>query len=183
MQENELDSNYGGGSVNATFRIHADVMSKLRKESELKQSSLNALVNQILRQYTEWSSFEPRVGLIPFPKQVLTDIFSSMDPDTITDLARGIGKNTAIEMSIFMNGKLNAKAFLSWLEVRLKNSGCEVVRRVEDENHIIIIKHDLGKNWSLYLETLLNSTLEDTFGKKPESFSTDALVSLKCKVD
>lgn len=181
MLENELSKNCIGDSVNATFRIPADIIERLRKESESKQSSLNAIVNQILRKYVDWEFFEAKVGLVPFPKQVLADIFSSLEQDRITSLATGVGKKAAIEMSIFMSGKLNAQAFVSCLELRLLHSGCEVVRRAQDGQSTIIVKHDLGKNWSFYLEALVDSALEEMLGQKPDSFSTDSIVSVEYK--
>jgi hypothetical protein len=41
--------------------------------------------------------------------------------------------------------------FVSLIETRMKNSGCEVMRRTKDEGARNIIKHDLRKNGSIYL--------------------------------
>jgi hypothetical protein len=170
-------------SVNATFRINAGVMKKLRAESEKRQMSLNAYINQVLRQHVEWDLFEPMIGMIPFPKPVLSSIFENLGTDEIVKLANGIGKNTALEMSIFVQGKFNAEMFVSWIETRMKNSGFEVARRVEEDGtHSIIIKHDLGKNWSLYLKTMLESSLNEAFGKMPDLFITNSLVSIRYKM-
>lgn len=170
-------------SVNATFRVSSGVMKKLRAESEKRQTSLNAYINQVLRQHVEWDLFESKIGMMPFPKPVLAIIFANLDTAEITKLATGIGKNTAIEMAIFVQGRFNAETFVSWIETRMKNSGCEVAHRTrEDGAQNIIIKHDLGKNWSLYLKTLIESTLKEAFGKAPDFFTTDSLVSLTCKI-
>ncbi len=156
-------------------------MKKLRAESEKRQTSLNAYINQVLRQHVEWDLFESKIGMMPFPKPVLASIFASMNQDEVEKLANGIGKSTAIDMSIFVQGRFNSDAFISWIEMRMKNSGCEVAHRTrEDGGHNIIIKHDLGKNWSLYLKIMLESTLE-AFGKAPVFFISDSLVSLEYK--
>ena len=87
-----------------------------------------------------------------------------------------------------------AHALVSWSTVlnkakkyseadNIANKYREVIKRVEDDtSQSIIIKHDIGKNWSIYLEMLIDSALEDTFGKRPESFSTDSIVSIQCKI-
>lgn len=168
-------------STTATFRVNNHVLSKLRSESEKRQISLNAYINQILRHYAEWELFEPKLGLIPFPKRVLADIFANMDAAEIVGLANGVGKNTAIDMSIFVQGKFNAELFLSWFESRMNNSGCEVSRRNYGSLQTLIIKHDFGKNWSLYLKTMLESTLKEQFGKAPVTFITDSITSLEWK--
>jgi|SRR5581483_6521192 hypothetical protein len=170
-------------SVNATFRVSSGIMKKLRAESEKRQTSLNAYINQVLRQHIEWDLFESRIGMMPFPKPVLALMFANLDAGEVTKLAEGIGKNTAIEMAIFVQGRFSAETFVSWIETRMKNSGCEVVRRTEEDgSQNIVIKHDLGKNWSLYLKTLTESTLNEAFGKTPDFFMTNSLVSFKYKI-
>ncbi|HVX02717.1 MAG TPA: hypothetical protein VHA09_06150 [Nitrososphaera sp.] len=160
------------------------MMKKLREESEKKQISLNAYINQVLYQHVDWDLFESKIGMMPFPKQVLSMIFADLDEEEITKLAMGVGKNSAIEMSIFVQGRFNVETFVSWIETRMKNSGCEVAHRVreEDGTQNIIIKHDLGKNWSLYLKILVESTLKEAFGMTPDIFASDSLVSITCRL-
>src|ERR671935_2968349 len=86
--------------VTMTFRINRKVIESFRKQSEESGISMNALVNQVLRHYIEWDSFEPRVGMIPFPKTVLAKIFAELDSDQIARLASSVGKETAIDMAI-----------------------------------------------------------------------------------
>lgn len=170
-------------SINATFRINARVMKMLRKESEKRQTSLNAYINKVLYQHVEWDLFESKIGMMPFPRQVLAMMFANLDADEITRLATGIGKNTAIEMSIFVQGRFNVETFVSWIETRMKNSGCEIAHRVrEDGVQNIIIKHDLGRNWSLYMKILIESTLKEAFEMTPDIFASDSLVSITCKI-
>ncbi|WP_148699703.1 hypothetical protein [Candidatus Nitrososphaera evergladensis] len=172
-------------SINATFRVNASVMKKLRAESEKRQTSLNAYINQVLLQHVEWDLFESRIGMMPFPKPVLANIFASLSTEEIKMLATGIGKNTAIEMSIFVQGRFNVETFISWIETRMKNSGCEVVYHTGGDDgarKTIVIKHDLGKNWSLYMKTMIESALEEVLGKVSNSFISDSLVSLEYKI-
>lgn len=166
--------------VTITFRINSKVMEYFRKESEKRGISMNALVNKVLTHYMEWGSYEPRIGMIPFPKAVLAKIFAEMSTDQLTRLASSVGKNTAIDMAIFMKGRIDVLGFISWLEARMGNSGFEVVHHVDrsDGAHTITIKHDLGKNWSLYLKTLLESTLADVFKKQSEFIISDAMLSM-----
>jgi hypothetical protein len=165
--------------VTMTFRLNRKVIESFRKESERTGMSMNALVNQVLCHYVEWDSFEPKIGMIPFPKAVLARIFSEMKEDQITKLASSIGKDTAIDMAIFMKGRMDVLAFISWLEARMRNSGFQVVYRVDSVRgiHTVTIKHDLGKNWSLYLRTMLQSILADFFKRQSEFVVSDSMIS------
>ncbi len=169
--------------VTVTFRINNKAIEYFRNESEKRGISMNALVNQVLSHYIEWDSYEPRIGMIPFPKAVLGKIFAEMNADQIAGLASSVGKNTAIDMAIFMKGRIDVLGFISWLETRMGNSGFEVVHRIDRLNgvHTITIKHDLGRNWSLYLKTLLESVLTDIFNKQSEFIISDSMLSLSFK--
>ena len=174
-----------GGATTITFRINTSTLDKLRQESEAKEISLNSLVNQLLKHYAEWDVFEPQIGMIPFPKNVVSAIFAEMTEEQITRLATSIGKNTAIDMAIFMLGRINVLKFISWIEIRMKNSGSEVVHRLTEKDevtvtHTLIIKHDMGKKWSLYLKMLLESIISDVFKARTFDFIiTDAMISFR----
>ncbi len=45
-----------------TFRIDEDVLSKLRSESEHRETSLNTFVNHIFKRYVEWDMYEAESG-------------------------------------------------------------------------------------------------------------------------
>jgi len=166
--------------VTVTFRINNKVIEHFRRESEKRGISMNALVNQVLGRYIEWDSYEQKIGMIPFPKAVLGKIFAEMNADQIVELATSVGKDTAIDMAIFMKGRIDVLGFVSWLETRMGNSGFEVVHRIDrlDGVHTITIKHDIGKNWSLYLKTLLESILTDVFKKQSEFVISDSMLSV-----
>jgi hypothetical protein len=164
--------------VTMTFRINRNVVERFRAESETSGISMNVLVNQVLCHYVEWDSFEPRIGMIPFPKTVLGKIFYEMKEDQIVKLASSVGKDTAIDMAMFMKGRMDALMFISWVEARMRNSGFEIVHRVDNAKdiHTVTIKHDLGKNWSLYLRTMLQSILVDIFKKQSEFVVSDSML-------
>ncbi|HYY39764.1 MAG TPA: hypothetical protein VE692_00800 [Nitrososphaera sp.] len=166
--------------VTITFRLSRKVIETFRKESEKSGVSINALVNQVLCHYVDWDSFEPRVGMIPFPKAVLSKIFAELDSDQIARLASSVGKDTAIDMAIFMKGRIDILDFISWIETRMRNSGFEVIHRFDSlkEAHMVTIKHDLGKNWSLYLKTMLESILAEFFKKPSEFIVSDSILSV-----
>jgi hypothetical protein len=166
-----------------TLRISTPVLEKLRNESEGKSSSLNAAINQILKHYVEWDAFESQFGMIPFPRTVICKIFKEMSEEQIIELATNTGKNAAIDAAILMKGRIDVTDFISWIETRMKDSGSQVIHRLNDNNeHTIIIRHDLGSHWSLYLKALLASTLTDIFRIQANGIiATDTVFSLRFK--
>lgn len=165
---------YGAGStdnlnkktVTMTFRIDESILNKFRKEAENKEISLNILVNQVLKRFVEWDVFESKVGMVPIAKPLVIKLFESMTEDELVGMAESIGKNAAKDIALFMKNMIDIYSFLSWFELRIKNSSAEIKHEVEKDNtHIYIVRHDLGKNWSLYHKIVLELIFEDLIGQ------------------
>src|SRR5690349_5456959 len=131
------------------FRIEENVMQQLKIESEKKEISLNTLVNQILKRFVDWDMYEPRVGMIPIAKPIVSALFESAPHEKIVELAQKVGKNAVHDITLFMKSKVDLDSFLSWFEMRMKNSSIELSHTIENNLHTYILKHDLGYNWSL----------------------------------
>jgi hypothetical protein len=92
------------------------------------------MVNQILQRYVEWDMYESKVGLISMLKPVVAELFKKTNKQEIIELATSIGKNATNDAALFM----------SWLDVRMKNSSVEISHSIEGSTHTYILKHDLG---------------------------------------
>jgi hypothetical protein len=61
-----------------SFRIDSHILDQIRKESESQGVSLNVLANKIFSRYTEWSMFEPKVGMVPIAKPIVSALFQKL---------------------------------------------------------------------------------------------------------
>ncbi|MEW5840440.1 MAG: hypothetical protein AB1753_05490 [Thermoproteota archaeon] len=174
-------SNGSGNSkratVTMTFRIEESVMAALRSESEKKEVSLNTLVNQVLKRFVEWDMFEPKVGMIPIARPVVQTLFEKMSREGVVEMAQKVGKGAVHDIALFMKSRMDLDSFLSWLEMRMKNSSIEFSHRVRDGRHVFIMKHDLGYNWSLYHKTLLELIFNEVLQKRVESVITASMLT------
>lgn len=149
-----------------TFRVEKDVLNQLRVESDKKEVSLNTLVNQVLRRFVEWDMYESKVGMIPIARPVVHMLFENMDEAKIIEMAHSLGKGAVHDIALFMKSKLDVESFLSWLETRLKNSSMEFSHTVRQDRHVYIIKHDLGRNWSIYHKTILELIFDEALSRR-----------------
>lgn len=156
-----------------SFRLDNVVLEKLRKESEKQGLSLNVLVNRILKRYMEWDVFESKVGMIPVAKPVLDSLFKKLSEKEVIDIAKKVGGEIVKDIATFMKGSMNLESFVSWFETRMNMSGFDMNHDVRNDTHTYIIKHDLGKNWSLYHKTVLEIIFRDVL-EKQVSVETDA---------
>lgn len=148
-----------------TFRLEDEMLKILRNESKRDQISLNTFVNQILKRYVEWGMYEPRVGMIPIAKPIVVELFNKMNEEEISKMAQDIGKDVVYDISLFMKNKMDLTSFLSWFEIRMNNSLIEINHSIQNDTHIYTLKHDLGRNWSLYHKVILELMFHEIFGK------------------
>ena len=97
-----------------TLRIDENIIKSLQNESRLQDISLNTLINKILKRYVEWDSYEPKVGMIPMTKPVITTLFNMMSEEEILDLVINFGKNVVQDIAYFMKMKSDPDSFLTW---------------------------------------------------------------------
>ena len=149
-----------------TFRLDDDILKRLREESSKRQVSTNTLANQAFRRFLEWDIYEPVSGFVMINKPVFTEIFGKMTGPEISSIATKIGKNEVKDIALFMRGRMDLISFLSWFETRMVNSSVQVSHTIINSSHTYVMKHDIGKNWSLYHKTILELIFQEVFGRK-----------------
>ena len=151
-----------------SFRLDSHVLDKLRTESESEGVSLNVLANKIFSRYTEWDMFEPKVGMIPVAKPIVSALFQKLSEQETIELAKQIGQSIVSDISTFMKGSMDIDSFVSWFVTRMKVSDFDMNQTINDSKHTYIIKHDLGYNWSVYHKTVLELIFNNILEKKIE---------------
>lgn len=162
-----------------TFRLDDDIVKKLRAESGNRQVSTNVLVNQALRRFLEWDMFEPVAGFVMINKRVFTQVFGKMKQDEVIDIATRVGKNEVRDIATFMRGEMELLSFLSWFEMRMINSSVQVSHTNQDGSHTYIMRHDIGKNWSVYHKTILELIFREVFNRKIPVKADKSMISFQ----
>jgi hypothetical protein len=57
-----------------TFRLDSKIIDVLQAEADNREISLNVLVNQVLKRYSEWDRYENKIGMMPVPKVILSSL-------------------------------------------------------------------------------------------------------------
>ena len=149
-----------------TFRLDEQIIKKLRLESDSRQISTNTLVNQALRRFLEWGMFEPTAGFVMVNRPVFSEVFGKLTQKEIVDIASRVGKNEVRDIALFMKGNTDLLSFLSWFEIRMINSSVQVSHTNNDGFHTYVMKHDIGRNWSIYHKTILELIFQKVFNRR-----------------
>jgi hypothetical protein len=161
---------------NTTFRLNEEFMKNVQVEAENKMLNMNTMIVQILKSFVEWNQFEPLSGMVHIPKPVLREIFNKKSDKEIIDMTESIGKNAIYNTILFIKGKKDLNAFLSWIETEMNNHSLNIRHIIEGEIHKYIIKHDLGYRFSLYYKTIIESIFKDQLGEKIYLVISDELI-------
>jgi hypothetical protein len=168
-----------------TFRLDSSVLDDLQREANQREISLNVLVNQVLRRYVKWDTFEPKIGMMPVPKLILSTCFDKaisianedgMQQDDINSYRDKMIKNAAEiafnlikDSALLMKRSYNLWTVLDILQEYMKVSDMKSDHRIEAGNsHVFMIQHELGENWSLFTKELLDLIFENLASAKPD---------------
>ena len=91
-----------------TFRLESTIIEELQAEAEYRETSLNVLINQILRRYSNWERYENKMGMLPIPKVILSSL---MDEIMRIGKEKGIEDIIAFRAAIIKELSLTAFTF------------------------------------------------------------------------
>jgi hypothetical protein len=187
LKENEVFDNKPSKTRSITFRLESSVIEELQFEADYRETSLNVLINQILRRYSNWERYENKIGMIPIPKIIL---FSVMDQVVKSGAENGIEDMTKFKESLvkdlaqiafnflkdsvlLIKKSYNLVSVLEVLEQYMKVIGINSDHRMDDDGrHIYVIQHKLGEVWSLFIKEFLILIFENLGKVKVEISST-----------
>lgn len=170
-------------SRSVTFRLDSNVIEELQTEADNREISLNVLVNQVLKRYAEWDRYENKIGMMPVPRMILSNLIDKSISiakrsgvkdvdryrDEIIKEAAELAFTLMKDSVLFMKKQYNLWVVLSVLEEYLKVSGIKSDHKLEgSRKHVFIIQHELGENWSLFTKDLLALIFEKLANVKAE---------------
>lgn len=170
-------------SRSITFRLDSKVIDELQTEASNREVSLNVLINQILKRYAEWDRYENKIGMMPVPRVILSNLIDKaisaakssgikdvdLYRDEIIKQAADLAFSLMKDSVLFMKKQYNLWVVLSVLEEYMKVSGIKADHKLEgSRKHVFIIQHELGENWSLFTKELLALIFEKLANVKAE---------------
>ncbi len=143
-----------------TYRLPVKLVEEIEAEAMNKNISHNVMARQILEKYIRWDRFADKIGMIPVPKKILDTLgieMTAKEIDEIINIIKPVIKNTVL----FIKGKYDLKRCIETLEDYMKASGMKSDHRIEGRIHHFIIQHELGSNWSMFTEQLLQEIFKE----------------------
>ena len=142
-------------------RVTEDVKNKLDVESEMNSTTLNTLVSQILSKHTQWDRFAEDIGFVFLAKPFLRLLLDHVDDKALTTIAVSTCRGAIRDAMLFIKGEINITTFIQALDLWFGASHMPFRHIVNDGSDRYIVQHELGRKWSLYIATVVNSILTE----------------------
>jgi hypothetical protein len=165
---NTMSSRTRQKTVTRTIRIPSHLDAIIHKDSKEKRSTANALVSSILTKYAEWDRYTESFGFISLPRSGLKLIMQSLDDEAIKQIAGQIGASQSRELIMFFFKKISLDTFVSAISLFSKYAGFGSYEiESNGQEHTVVLHHELGRKWSIYVAYLMSEGLKSTLGISP----------------
>jgi hypothetical protein len=162
LKPNDRSKGNPEGSESITFRMGKPILYELRQEAEQKMESINTLVNQIVKLYITWHKPAKQAGYGYFDKVLVSDIINLLSDEQIVKMAEHYCKHRLKDIVFMLNSENTFSFFMdgiiSWIEASGFNY--KYSNNNSGDFNTLVIHFDMGKNWSFFFKTYIQSVLE-----------------------
>ena len=148
--------------TNATrsFRVDKDISDILDEEAERMGISVNALVNIILKHYSEFNRFLSKIDLVILNRDILTKLLELMEEQNLFQIGLELGETIPKDTILFWKKDLDKQNVFEYLEKIICRYGLlGTYDQIDQQGEkIIVIRHRLGKKGSIFFHGYIKST-------------------------
>jgi len=144
-----------------SFRIDSNLRASLEEEAKKNRTSLNTLVSQILFRYEDWGRYAGRLGLIPVSKDLLRDVFKSLDKPELEDLGRRFAETSGREHVLYLFQQLSLGTVIQFLDLWSSHFDA-YEHRYDRKMHFYTIHHDVNLNFSTFVKEFVSTMIMGT---------------------
>lgn len=160
-----------------SVRVDADIKNKLEIESEMKSMTLNTLIGQIITKHVAWDRFAEDIGFVFLTKPFLRAILLHVPEKEMTNIAVTVCRGAIKDATIYMYGELTVETFIKSIDSWLAASHIPFRHITTDDIDKYVIQHELGKEFSHYLITVINAILNEFKFRAAKQELTDQSIS------
>ena len=171
-------------STTRSFRVDMELSKVLDEESERMGVSVNALVNMILKRYSEFTRFLSKIDLVIINRELLKSLFDSYPDEDIFGLGVSAGQIIPRDTILFWKKTVTSESVLEYIDKIICRYGYlgTYDETTQNEKRIIVIRHRLGKKGSQFLHGYLKSTLKNTLNLDSSFELTESSVKLQVDI-
>ena len=170
-------------TVTRTFRIRKEWDNVLQEEAAKQGVSVNVLLNKLLRKYSLYSRWSDRKNDASFPRQTLQELLKTVQVESLAEAGTKCGALDAVNIVNSMGLPLDYESFIYLVTEHL--GGPHFARwfqcfyHTQGNKDIFHLQHDLGPEWSVFLEKYILSFLRSMTDTEATTRVYDYAVTLE----
>ena len=146
---------------NISIRIDSDLSKKLHEQCEDQKISLNTLINHLLDKQVNWHGLATEMGWISMHRSTFRELSDSVSKDQIKKIAKSTGTDELKNSINYIYGYIDLHSVLDFFKKRCQNMNVQYRELQIEGKNKIVIHHDLGKNWPIFIIHQFNEMLNE----------------------
>ena len=118
------------------------------------------------------------LGFVSIPPDGLRLIVGSLDDEKVKEIGQQIGSRHLEEFLMLWFKKISIDSFFDGLTLFCRYSGMAKYEmdRTDGREYVVVMHHDLGRKWSLFMKNILEEGIKRTLNLMPKFDITDSSV-------
>ena len=164
-------------TVPKSFRIDESASIAVEEEAASQNVSSNTLMNQILKQFSEFDRFARRINTVKLSSSVFRDLLSEVDSEKVIEIAKSAGSSIPQAFATTKSGKVDVESLVDHIRSLAAYAHlCEFSETIGTRSRLLTLVHDFGLNWSIFLVHYVNAMFEQV-GVSPKVEMSDRSVT------
>ena len=151
-------------SVTRTFRIYAEWDDVLKREAERQGISVNHLVNSIFQRYACFDRLARSSNFISLTKHAFRGIIKGISLEHLAQAGENTGSKDIQDILDMLGLPSDYESFIHLVTNHFGGPDCAMwfncYRSLKQNRVLLHLQHDLGREWSIYLQNYFLSYLK-----------------------
>ena len=152
-------------TVSRNFRFEAEAAASLEFEGERRGISLNSLVNNIFRKYSEFDRLAERTDMVTLNRYVLRMMLDLIPEDMLSRHAYDLGTQTGYDTLLFWKKEVSTDDLRKYIT----NDLCKYGRLADYDAKLgtgaLVLTHDLGPHGTVFLKSYIKGVIVGSLKK------------------
>jgi predicted transcriptional regulator len=138
-------------NVTRTVRLDADLDTAIQEKAKEANTSVNNLVNRVIRKYVDWDVPAAKFGLGPVAAGLLNHLFQDVDEEAAFDLGRGVAHEFTQPFTTYLFGELTLEtSIMLWRRAADYGGRYTFDINSDKEHHVFVLRHNGGLRLSTF---------------------------------
>jgi hypothetical protein len=167
-----------------SFRIDKGFANILQQEADRMGISVNAMMNSILKQYTEFTRFQSKLDMIVINRAIFKSVLQCIDENYAYDMGIDLGKELPHDTILFWKKHISLESVIEYVEkiICIYGKIGTYDEITESSNRIIVIRHRLGLKGSKFLLGFLKSLFKNMLDLDCDIQITDHSIKIQLQI-